>query len=193
MLNRIIAFSLKNRIFVLVSALLVAGYGAFTALEMPIDVLPDLNRPTVIIMAEAHSMVPEDIERLVTFPLEQVLNGATDVMRVRSASGMGLSMIFVEFDWGTDIYRNRQIVQEKLQLARAKLPPEVEPQMTPITSIMGQIQLIGVKSKSGLTHPDELRTLAEYHIKYRLMSIPGVAKVVTAGGAPRQLQVIVDA
>ncbi len=192
MLNRIIAFSLRNRLFVVVSALLVAGYGTFTAFRMPIDVLPDLNRPTVTVLAEAHDMVPEDIERLVTFPLERMLNGATDVMRVRSASGMGLSMIFVEFDWGTDIYRNRQIVQEKLQLARSRLPPDVEPQMAPISSIMGQIQLIGIQSKTGETHVDEIRTLADYDMKYRLMSIPGVAKVVSAGGAPRQLQVITD-
>jgi len=192
MLNRIIAFSLKNRIFILAASLLVAVYGTYTALEMPIDVLPDINRPTVIVLAEAHDMVPEDIERQVTLPLEQILNGATDVMRVRSGSGMGLSMLFVEFDWGTDIYRNRQIVQEKLQLARSKLPPDVIPHMAPITSIMGQVQMIGVLSKSGDTHPDELRTLADYHIKYRLMSIPGVAQVVNAGGAPRELQVIPD-
>ncbi|MFH2001582.1 MAG: efflux RND transporter permease subunit [Planctomycetota bacterium] len=192
MLNRIIAFSLKNRIFILAASLLVAVYGTYMALEMPIDVLPDINRPTVIVMAEAHDLVPEDIERQVTLPLEQILNGATNVMRVRSGSGMGLSMLFVEFDWGTDIYRNRQIVQEKLQLARSKLPPDVMPHLAPITSIMGQIQLIGVLSKSGDTHPDELRTLADYHIKYRLLSIPGVAQVVNAGGAPRELQVIPD-
>jgi len=129
MLNRIIAFSLRNRLFIIVAALLVASYGAFEASRMPIDVLPDLNRPTVIVLAESHAMVPEDIERLVTFPLEQMLNGATDVMKVRSGSGMGLSMVFVEFDWGTDIYRNRQIVQEKLQLAKSKLPPDVEPHL----------------------------------------------------------------
>ena len=193
MINAILAFSLRNRLVVLAAALLVAIYGTYTALRMPIDVLPDLNRPTVIVMAEAHAMVPEDIERRVTLPLEQVLGGATGVMRVRSASGMGLSMVYVEFDWGSDIYRCRQIVQEKLQLAQAKLPPEVEPYLAPISSIMGNIQLIGVQSRSGATHPDEIRVLADYHIKYRLMSIPGVAKVVTAGGAPRQLQATVDA
>jgi len=192
MINAIIAFSLRNRLIVLSATLLVAIYGTYTALRMPIDVLPDLNRPTVIVMAESHAMVPEDIERRVTLPLEQVLGGATGVTRVRSGSGMGLAMVYVEFDWGADIYRCRQIVQEKLQLARAKLPPEVEPYLAPISSIMGNIQMIGVQSKSGATHPDEIRVLADYHIKYRLMSIPGVAKVVTAGGAPRQLQAIVD-
>jgi CzcA family heavy metal efflux pump len=193
MINRIIAFSLKNRLFIVVAAAVITGYGAFVAARMPVDVLPDLNRPTVVVMAEAHAMVPEDVERLITFPLEQVLNGATDVVRVRSESGMGLSMVFVEFEWGTDVYRNRQIVQEKLQLARAKLPPDVEPVMAPISSIMGQIQLIGVQSRGGKTAPDELRALADYHIKYRLLSVPGVAKVVAGGGSPRQLQTIVDA
>lgn len=193
MIHAVLAFALRNRLVVLAAALVVAVYGSYAALRMPIDVLPDLNRPTVIVMAEAHAMVPADIERRVTLPLEQVLGGATGVMRVRSGSGMGLSMIYVEFDWGSDIYRCRQIVQEKLQLARAKLPPEVEPYLAPVSSIMGNIQLIGVRSKSGATHPDEIRVLADYHIKYRLMSIPGVAKVVAAGGAPRQLQAIVDA
>jgi len=162
MINAIIAFSLRNRLIVLSATLLVAIYGTYTALRMPIDVLPDLNRPTVIVMAESHAMVPEDIERRVTLPLEQVLGGATGVTRVRSGSGMGLAMVYVEFDWGADIYRCRQIVQEKLQLARAKLPPEVEPYLAPISSIMGNIQMIGVQSKSGATHPDEIRVLADY-------------------------------
>ena len=192
MLNRIIAFSLQNRVFVAAAALVVAAYGTWIALRRPIDVLPDLNRPTVVVMAEAHAMVPEDVERRVTWPLEQVLTGATGVTRVRSGSAMGLAMLFVEFGWGTDVYRNRQIVQEKLQLTRDKLPPGVEPRMAPISSIMGNVQLIGVRSRSGAVHPDELRALADYQIKYRLLSIPGVAKVVAAGGAPRQLQAIVD-
>ena len=186
MLNRILATALRNRLLILLLSLVVAGYGAYEGTRMPVDVLPDLDRPTVIVLAEAHAMVPEEIERLITYPLEQVLNGATDVIRIRSSSGMGLSMLFVEFDWGTDVYRNRQIVQEKLQLARAKLPPDVEPLMAPISSIMGQIQLIGLKSRGGATSADELRTLAEYQIKYRLLSLPGVAGVAVAGDAPRQ-------
>ncbi|MHC4919688.1 MAG: efflux RND transporter permease subunit [Planctomycetota bacterium] len=193
MINRILALSLRNRLLVLLVSLFVAGYGAYVAVSMPIDVLPDLNRPTVVVMADSHAMVPEDIERRVTLPLEQMLNGATDVIRVRSGSGMGLSMIFVEFAWGSDIYRNRQIVQEKLQLARNRLPPDVEPVMAPISSIMGQVQWIGVQSRTRTTHVDELRALADWQIKLRLMSIPGVAKVVSAGGSPRQLQAIVDA
>jgi len=192
-LNNLIAFSLKNKLFVVIGAVIVACFGAFTASKMAIDVLPDLNRPTVTIMTEAHAMVPEDVERLITFPLEQSLNGATGVMRVRSSSGTGLSVVFVEFNWGTDIYLNRQIVQEKLQLAKAKLPPEAEPKMAPISSIMGQIQMIGVKSKSGKTDVTDLRARVDYDIKYRLLSIPGVANVVSIGGAPRQLQVVIDA
>ena len=193
MINAIIQFSLKNRLFIFAASIAIACGGTYTALQMPVDVLPDLNRPTVIVMAEAHAMVPADIERRVTLPLEQVLNGATGVIRVRSASGLGVSMVFVEFDWGSDIYRCRQVVQEKIQLVRAKLPREVEPQLAPITSIMGNIQYIGVQSQGGRTDPNELRALADYHIKYRLMSIAGVAKVVAAGGAPRELQAIIDA
>lgn len=193
MLNKLVAFSLKNRLFVLIAAVLIAAYGMFSASKMSIDVLPDLNRPTVTIMTEAHAMVPEDVERLITFPLEQSLNGATGVMRVRSSSGTGLSVIYVEFNWGTDIYRNRQIVQEKLQLATSKLPPGVAPQMAPISSIMGQIQYIGIRSKGNKTGVTELRSLADYNVKFRLLSIPGVANVVSSGGAPKQLQVIIDA
>lgn len=193
MLNRIIAFALKNRVFVVVASLLVAGYGTYTALRMPIDVLPDLNRPTVTIMAEAHAMVPENVERLVTIPIEQMLNGATGVTRVRSSSGLGLSVIQVEFGWATEIFRNRQIVQEKLQLAQAKLPPDVNVQMAPISSIMGQIQLVGFQSKSGNTEVSAIRAMVDQNIKPRLMSISGVAQIVSIGGAPRQMQITVDA
>jgi len=193
MLNRIIAFALKHRLFVIIAALLVAGYGTYTALRMPIDVLPDLNRPTVTIMAEAHAMVPENVERLVTLPIEQMLNGATGVTRVRSSSGLGLSVIQVEFGWETEIFRNRQIVQEKLQLAKAKLPPDVGVQMAPISSIMGQIQLVGFQSQSGNSEVSEIRALVDQNIKPRLMSISGVAQIVSIGGAPRQMQITVDA
>ncbi|MGE4159163.1 MAG: efflux RND transporter permease subunit [Planctomycetota bacterium] len=193
MLEKLIAFSLRNRFIVLAGSLGVAIWGALTASSMPIDVLPDLNRPTVTVMTEAHAMVPEDVERLITLPLEQTLNGATGVMRLRSSSGTGLSVVFVEFDWGADIYICRQIVQEKLQLAKVKLPPGIEPQMAPISSIMGQIQMIGIKSRNGATDIMELRSIADFNVKYRLLSIPGVAQVVIGGGAPRQLQVLMDA
>lgn len=191
MLNRIIAFALKSRLLVLIGAILVAAYGTYVALQMPIDVLPDLNRPTVTIMSEAHAMVPEDVERLVTLPIEQLLNGATGVTRVRSSSGLGLSVIQIEFEWNTDIFRNRQIVQEKLQLAQKKMPPGVEVQMAPISSIMGQVQLIGLMSTT--TDVSTVRALVDQNIKPRLLSITGVAQIVSIGGAPRQLQITVDA
>jgi len=193
MLTRLIALSLKNRAFVAVAALIVAFYGSFVAAGLPVDVLPDLNRPTVTILTESHGLVPEDVEQLVTRYIEQAVNGATGVMRVRSSSGLGISIVFVEFDWDTDIYRNRQIVQEKLQLARAQLPPGIVPQMTPISSIMGQIQIIGVRSRSGKTDPTEIRAFVDQTVKLRLLSLSGVAQVVSIGGAPRQLQVVTDA
>lgn len=192
MLNRIIAFSLKNHLLVIITSLFIAAYGVFVAVQMPVDVLPDLNRPIVTVITEAHSMVPEDVERRITIPLERVFNGATGVSRVRSSSGLGLSIVFVEFDWHTDIYRNRQIIQEKIQLVKSQLPAEINPQMAPISSIMGQIQLVGVQSKSGKTKATELRALVDYNIKYRLLSIPGISQIISIGGAPRQLQVTAD-
>ncbi len=193
MLNRIIAFSLRNRVLVAVVALLVAAVGLVAGRDLPVDVLPDLNRPTVTVITEAHGLVPEDVERFITRYVEQSLNGATGVLRVRSSSGMGLSVVYVEFDWGTDIYLNRQIVQEKLQLARPHLPPGAVPHMAPISSLMGQILQVGVRSRSGKTLPTEIRALVDQTLKLRLLSISGVAQVVSTGGAPRQLQAIVSA
>ncbi|HEB53480.1 MAG TPA: efflux RND transporter permease subunit, partial [bacterium] len=193
MLNQIIAASLRNRVIVLIAALFVGGYGIFKAARTPIDVLPDLNRPIVTIMTEAHGMVPEDVERLVTWPIEQVMNGATGVFRVRSASGLGLSVVYVEFDWGTDIYRDRQIVTEKLQLAVANLPPGIQPILAPISSIMGQIQMVGFQSETGETDILELRRIIDRDIRPRILSLSGIAQIITIGGQPSELQVVVDA
>ncbi|MEE9125814.1 MAG: efflux RND transporter permease subunit, partial [Planctomycetota bacterium] len=192
MVNWILAFSLRNRMLVLICALAVAGYGLFVTLRMPVDVLPDLNRPVVTILTEAHGLVPKDVELLVTWPIEQVMNGATGVYRVRSSSGMGLSVVSIEFDWGTDIYRDRQIVAEKLQLAIPNLPPGIQPMMAPISSIMGQIQQVGFQSRSGRTGATDIRRIIDRDIRPRIMSLSGIAQIVTIGGQPTELQVIVD-
>ena len=192
MLNAIIQFALQRRAVVLCLALAAIVGGMMSVKQLPIDVLPDLTRPRVTIITEAPGLAPEEVERQVTIPLESAVNGATGVIDVRSQSDVGLSVIYVEFDWGTDIYRSRQIVNERMALAENQLPPDVQPRLGPLSSLLGQIMLIGMWSETDSTGPLELRTYADWIVKKRLQQIAGVSDVITMGGGLKQYHVLID-
>ena len=191
MLNKIIYYSLDNRLVILVCALLLMIWGTYTAFNTDVDVFPDLNAPTVVIMTEANGMAPEEVERLVTFPVETAVNGAMDVRRVRSSSTTGFSVVWVEFDWGTDIYRARQIVSEKLAVLGESLPENVgKPTLGPQSSILGEMMILGLTADS--TSLLDLRTIADWTIRPRLLSTGGVAQVAVIGGDIKEYQILLD-
>lgn len=191
MLNKIISYSLHNRLLILFAAILLFFTGSYTAMKMEVDVFPDLNAPTVVIMTEAPGMAPEEVERLVTFPVETAVNGATDVRRVRSSSTTGFSVVWVEFNWGTDIYRARQITSEKLAVMSESLPANVgTPTLGPQSSILGEVMILGITSDS--TSLQDLRTLADWIIRPRLLSTGGVAQVTVIGGEIKEYQILLD-
>lgn len=191
MLNNIIKYALNNRLLVMVSAVLLMAVGTFSALQMEVDVFPDLTAPTVVVLTETEGMAPEEVEQLVTFPIETAVNGATNIRRVRSSSAMGLSIVWAEFDWGTDIYNARQIVSEKLIALQSNLPDGVgSPTLAPQSSLMGEILIIALTSDS--TSMMDLRTLADWQVRPRLLATGGIAQVAVFGGEYKQYQVLVD-
>ena len=187
MLNHLIRFSLHHRPLILMTALIVLVFGLQTLTRLPVEVLPDMTKPTVTILTEAPGLAPEEVETLVTQPIESAVQGVGGLDRLRSNSDVGLSLVFAEFGWGTDIYRARQLVQERLQAVA--LPAGVKSGMTPVSSLMGEILLVGLRSHDGRVLPVDLRTLADWTIKRRLQSISGVAEVLTIGGGVKQIQV----
>ena len=192
MLNLLIRFSLKQRALIVPASLVVLIWGIKTTLELPVDVLPDLTKPTVTLLTEAPGFAPEEVETLVTVPLENALMGVTGVTRLRSVNDIGLSLIFVEFDWGTDIYRARQFVQERITGVTGTLPEGVNPYMTPVASLMGNILLVGLVDPSGETDTRELRAIADWTVARKFQSIPGIAEVLSMGGGVKQVQVQPD-
>ncbi|QRQ84760.1 efflux RND transporter permease subunit [Cupriavidus oxalaticus] len=192
MFNWIVRASLGNRLLVLAVAVILMAYGAFTAWRTPVDVFPDLNKPLVTVITEAGGMAPQEVELLASFPIETALNGMPGVTRVRSVSGVGLSIVYAEFDWGSDIYRNRQLVSERLALVREQLPGGLTPILGPVSSIMGEIMLIALPIDPARASPMQAREYADFVLRPRLLSVAGVSQVIPIGGEVRQLRVEPD-
>jgi CzcA family heavy metal efflux pump len=189
MLNKIIQFSLKNRIMVLVCASIIMLWGGIVSSEMDVDVFPDLTAPTVTVITEAHGMATEEVESLISYPIESVMNGAPDVRRIRSKSAHGISIVWVEFEWGTDVYIARQIVSEKLNATADKLPKNIgTPSLGPVSSIMGEVMFLSISSDS--VDAMELRTVADWNVRQRLLAVQGVSQVVVMGGEFKQYQIL---
>ena len=189
MFKAIIHSSLSQRLFVVAASLLLLVYGMLTLKQLPVDVFPDLNKPTVTLLTEAAGMAPEEVEQLISFPIETAMNGIPGVTRVRSVSGIGLSIVYVEFDWGTDIYRNRQQIAERLSLVKEQIPVGITPQMGPISSIMGEIMLIAMTADPARASPMQVRELADWVARPRLLTIAGVSQVIPIGGEVKQYRV----
>ena len=191
MIDKLIAWSLRYRTIVIALSVAFFGWGAYVLREVPLDVLPDVSAPMVTILVEGRGMAPTEMESMVTFPLEASLNGASGIRRVRSATAVGLAVIWVEFDWGQDILRARQIVTEKLALAKSSLPPEADqPFLAPVSSIMGEIMFVALESDRH--SPIDVRTMADTVVRRRLLAVQGVSQVISTGGGQKQYQVLVD-
>src|SRR5919108_2956197 len=188
-MKNLIQWSIDHHWMVIAMSVLLAASGLWVARDMPVDVFPDLTAPTVTVLTEGHGMAPEEMESLVTFPIEAAINGASGVRRVRSATAVGIAVVWVEFDWGTDIFMARQIVAEKLALVGATLPPQAaRPMLAPLPSIMGEILFFAISSDHD--DPLTLRTITDTVVRRRLLAVPGVSQVTPTGGAQRQFQVI---
>src|SRR6056297_1746542 len=190
MLNKLIKFSLSNRLLIIFGAVILLVTGGYVTTRMEVDIFPELTAPTVVVMTEAHGMAPEEVEKLVTFPIETSVNGAASIRRVRSSSSMGFSIVWVEFDWGTDIYHARQTVSERLVRVSDELPEGVgDPVIAPQSSLLGEVMIIGLTSDK--KSPMELRTIAEWNLRPRLLSVGGVAQVAVIGGDFKEYQILV--
>src|SRR6188474_688293 len=197
MLNKLIHWSLANRAIILGVALILLASLWPTATQLPVEVLPDLTKPTVILLTEVPGLAPEEVEMRVTQPIESALMGVAGLTRLRSNSDVSLSLVYAEFGWDTDIYKARMLVQERMQAVREQLPDDVQPLMTPVASLMGEILLVGVRStikegEPGYIHPSDVRSMADWTIKRRLQSISGIAEILNMGGGVKQIEIQPD-